>query len=112
MCALDRVNLLFLPSLGNSTMSDNKMPAMGNPISRWSIAAVALLSACAPQVQIAPYTSYAPADRADWLYCDLQGQIAASNTRGIIYPAAVYAQIRQSCLEMKAAEREAQAEKQ
>ncbi len=46
-------------------------------------------------------------NQADLLYCNMQAQIASSNVRGFLYPAAVYGQIQNTCLQMKAAERAA-----
>lgn len=46
-------------------------------------------------------------NQADLLYCNMQAQIASANVRGILYPAAVYGQVQNTCLQMKAAERAA-----
>ncbi len=43
--------------------------------------------------------------QADALYCKMQAQVASSNVRGFLYPAAVYGQVENTCLQMKAAER-------
>jgi len=47
-------------------------------------------------------------ERADWLYCDMQGQMAANATPGILMPLAAYGQAQNSCLKWKAAERAAE----
>ncbi len=46
-------------------------------------------------------------NQADWLYCRMQAQVASSNVRGFLYPAAVYGQVERTCLQIKAAERAA-----
>lgn len=57
--------------------------------------------------QEAANNAIAARNQADVLYCNMQAQIASANVRGILYPAAVYGQVQNTCLQMKAAERAA-----